>query len=486
MEGRNHLGIYLGKDAATVVCLSVHGSFFKLIDSFNVSIDSEQQQGQSDIQQLAQQISKGCVVRGLEFSDVAIALDCSMFMQHNINSAFTDQKQILETIRFDTEETLAYDISSLALTFKITSNSEQGSQLMVFTAEKKILKDIIQAFQANNIDPIAVEPDVSSLSSFLCHNLSLPEDSHPLFALLSENRGYCLSLSDSNEPSFMRTFLISPKQDRNDLLAREILVSGALAGAKSRVNCTKVFDSADVVSETKLGQKTSLETEAIDLLAGHSDEEINLFDELDAVDFAIAAGAALTLCQKTSSPNFRDDFMPYLGKKQQMEKTIKILSISVGILIVVVGVYFRLQLLQKNSYRSKLRKKYAGQYSVVMRGKHPGAKSDSLRKLSSELRRIRDVKSGQLSVTGEQSISAKLTLVLEAFNKYAKEVDLNIESVSISTKSISIVGDTSGPGQKNTLKLFKAIKGKFDILQEQLDSKGGRANFRITVALKNN
>ena len=85
-------------------------------------------------------------------------------------------------------------------------------------------------------------------------------------------------------------------------------------------------------------------------------------------------------------------------------------------------------------------------------------------------RRIKDAKSGQLNFANRQTVTAKLTLVLEAFNKCASQVHLNIDSSAISASVINITGDTSS--RENTLKLFDALRaGKLDILKQQLDSK---------------
>jgi hypothetical protein len=130
-----------------------------------------------------------------------------------------------------------------------------------------------------------------------------------------------------------------------------------------------------------------------------------------------------------------------------------------------------------------LRKKFEKEYSAVMFGKRPPPKTDPVRKLSSEFRRIQDVKSLQLSVTGEESILAKLTLVLEAFNNCAARTNLTIESIGITAKTIIIRGDTSS--RKNTLKLFETMEqNMLDVLTQRLDAKGGRDNFSITVAPK--
>jgi hypothetical protein len=118
-----------------------------------------------------------------------------------------------------------------------------------------------------------------------------------------------------------------------------------------------------------------------------------------------------------------------------------------------------------------------------MLGKKVPAKSSVSKKLAGELRRIRAVKSGQFSITGEESASSKLTLVLEAFNKCAAQTDLKIETISITSRNISIVGNTSN--RNNTLKLFEALKSvNLDVQQQRLDSKAGRDTFSITVVPK--
>src|SRR4030065_1133703 len=122
MEGMNCLGIYLSKNAATAVCLSGKA----VLGSFTVTIEEAERQNP---QELARLIAEGCAKRGLKFSEAAVALDCSMFMQHNVRSKFNDPKQIAATIRFDAEEVLGMDITNLAIAFKVTSSSQAGSSL---------------------------------------------------------------------------------------------------------------------------------------------------------------------------------------------------------------------------------------------------------------------------------------------------------------------------------------------------------------------
>jgi hypothetical protein len=260
-------------------------------------------------------------------------------------------------------------------------------------------------------------------------------------------------------------------------------MTAVLVGTDMSLNSVKVFDSTGSVDCTRLSEKLGIEAGSIDLAAAAGLGPEALADCPGHVGFAIAYGAALSHLEKAQSVNFRSDFMPYQGRKVRLQKAMKFSSVSVAVLILAAGVYFQMQLWQKNKYRSQLYEKFEKQYLAVMFGKMPPPKTNPVKKLEGELRRIENVKKGLLSVTGEESISAKLTLVLEAFNKCAEQTNLNIDSVTIATKTISITGDTSS--KENTLKLFEAIKSSgLEIVQQNLDTKGGRDNFSITVVPK--
>ncbi len=478
VEPQSYLGIYIGRNTATAVCLGSQGRDRTILGCFSVSTEQDEQPSP---QALATLIAEGCAERQLKFAEVAVALDCAMFMQHNVSSEFTDPRQIASTVRFDTEEALATDIADVAIAFEITSTGQTGSKLTVFTAQRKVLSDILGALQSNNIDPVTIEPDVRCLSRFISRNEPLAADLHPLFCILSGLSGYFIALPQSQKAPTMRTILLGPAQDRTDLLAGQIPVTAALVDVDQPIDCIKVFDSTDSVNNHRLSEKLNIEADSIDLAASVAAAPETLADCADTVDFAIAYGAALCYLEKTQTINFRNDFSPYQGKKVRLQKVLKVLSISVAVLVLAAGLYLQVQLLQKNKYRNRLHEKFEKQYSAVMFGeKMPGKIKDAKGELGKAKRRIERVKSGQLSLTGEEAISAKLTLVLEAFNKCAAQTDLNIDSISITTRAITIAGDTSS--KKNTLKLFETIKKSgLEILQQRLDSKAGRDNFRITV-----
>ncbi|MFC1738206.1 hypothetical protein ACFL1G_04040 [Planctomycetota bacterium] len=483
VETKNRLGIYLRTNTAVGVCLCAQEHGYSVVDSFSVSIEEQQEQNHRNLINL---IAQTCVERNVQFSEVCVALDCSMFMQHNIQSEFDDPKQIAQTIRFDTEEALATDVSDIAIAFfKINSTDKTGSELAVYTAKRRLLANVITALQSNKMDPVTIEPDVHCLWRFLSQKLAPSEDSHPLFAMLSKYSAYFImpGSPDHSEQSARRTFLLSPEQNRTEILKREVPVTAAFMKSRDPVNCLKVCDSTDSLDFNQLNESLTIQTESVDLPGAANTEPEKLEDCDDQVGFAIAYGAASALSEKTQTVNFRSDFMPYQGKKLRLQKALKFLSICLVVLFVAVGVNVQMQWFQKNKPLTRLQDEFDKQYSAIMFGKKPPRNTDPAKELASEIRRIKSVKNGRLSVTGEESISTKLMLILTAFNKCAAQTNLGIDSITITGRNITIAGNTSD--RSNTVKLRQALEDiNLKILKDSVELKGGQDNFRISVELE--
>ncbi len=487
METQNYLGIYIGRDTATAVCLNPQGRGGKVLGCFSVSVEEQEQ---ASPQALASLIARGCAERNLGFSEVSVALDCAMFMQHSVHSEFKDPKQIAATIRFDTEEALATDVADVALAFEITSSGQAGSELTVFTAQRKILSEVLLSLQQHNFDPVTIEPDINCLSRFIYRKApsAQTQQAGTLFGILSARNGYLIippetTGAGSQKASTVRTFLVGPTQNRDELLTREVLVTTALVKSDESINYLKIFDSAGTVNHQQLSEKLGIESDGIGWLDEAGAENQIPADGFEPVDFAIAYGAALAHSEKGHRVNFRDDFSPFLGKKMKMQKALKFAAASITVLLIALGLYFQTQLFIINKYRNTLSANFAKDYSAVMLGQKPENMNSANRKLGSELRRIMDAKKGLITIKGEKSISSKLTLVLAAFNKCAAQTKLNVKSVSITARDIVITGETSS--RQNTQKLFNAVRNNgLEILREAYDLKGTSDSFSITVAPK--
>lgn len=479
METGNYLGIYLRKGAATVVCVGAGGKGKEVLGAFGVSVDPSVE---DSIGSLSAAIAGGCKERGLDFAEVFVALDCGMFMQHDVHSAFHDRKQVASTVRYDTEESLATDVTNLAIAFKVSSSDESGSELMVFTAERELLSEIISGLQANGLDPVTIEPDISCLSRFIRQKFPVSGESKSgsFYAILSVSRGYFVVLSHSGQELRMRTFLVSESQVREELLRREVPISLALIKGEHTVTELKVFDVSGSVNSGRVGVIGGLKAGDID--AGVLSEACSgeQGDNCGQADLAIAYGAAVREGGKAERINFRSDFMPYLARQKQMQKAVKFLSICAAITVISAGVSFQVKLFRMNKPVRELFSRMQSDYTNVMPGRKLAKGEDPVKSLQTEERRIKDLKSGVLSATGEKSVPAKLTMVFEAFNRVAKETNLKVDKISISNKNITITGDTSS--RSNTLKFFESItKSKMEMVQKSVETKAGRDVFTMTA-----
>lgn len=484
MESHNYLGIYMSRDSATAVCLGPQGKGGKVLGCFTVSIEDQEE---ANMQTLASLLAQGCAERKLKFSEVAVALDCAMFMQHSVHSDFTDPKRIAATVKFDTEETLATDIAEVALAFEISSTGEAGSDLTVYTMQRNVLSEALDALQQYNLDPVTIEPDVGCLSRFIHRKVvsAEPQDGEPLFAVLSRRSGYMVAPpattgEGTRTASAVRTFLIAATQDRGKLLTREVRMTTALAERAEPIRRLQVFDSANSLDYPQLSEKLGIEAGAVDLAEAAGAEPEALADCANAADFAIAHGAALSHWEKGGDVNFRDDFSPFQGKKLRLQRTLKFTAACVTVLLIVVGVFFQTQLTRELRRGDDLRSRFAKDYSDVTLGKLSGGMTvkNAVRKLGDLKRRVEREKKGLTS--DAESVSAKLTLVLAAFNKCAKQTDLKIKSLTVALKNISVTGDTSS--RKHTGTLFKSIRdGGLRITKEGFVLKGGRDTFNIII-----
>lgn len=482
MESRNQLGIYLRKDGATVVCVGLQGRDRKLLDCFSVSLEG---QGEPDrpMQMLAEGIARTCSERGVKFAESAVAVDCTLFMQHAVHSEFSDGKKIAATVRFDTEEALATDVADVAVAFRVASSGDDGSNLDVYTAERSVLSDIILSLQHKGIDPVTVEPDVCGLSRYLREGAvaSEPAGKSVLYALLSDLRGYLVGVSEPVDILAMRAFLVGPSQKREQLLTREILVTTGLVEAVKPIEQVFVFDVKNELGGASLAERTGLPVQACSLPEMAGVEAETIADGPNSVDFALAYGAALSLSDKGGSANFRNDHLPYQGKKRRMNTALKFLSISLTILFLAIGVYFQSHLLRTEKYRTDLRKDFEPDYLTVMLGKKelPTTMKTAVGDLEKALRQLRRETTG---IGDQESISARLTLALQALNECAGPTDLNIDAITITIRDIVVTGDTSRRGVKDVFETMKKVG--LEPGANRVTPDGNREKFTVTLEPK--
>ncbi len=480
MEAHNYLGLYISKETATVVCVGEHGKDSTVTGCFNVSLEGREESGLHD---LAALIAQGCAERQWSCTDVTVSLDCALFMQHSIHSEFTDSKKIAATVRFDTEDALATDASDVAIAFEKVSSGEAGSDLTVFTARKDVLSEILSALASHGIDPVAIEPDVHCLSGFVSEKLSKAESATEgtVYAMLSGRNGYLVippagENSDGELAATVRTFLIGARQNRSQVLQREVLMTNAVAktGAMQRLAVLDMKGEVDP-GDSGLGEKLGVEVSTVDV-SGISGETLN---GIDPVEFALACGAALDSYDKYHEVNFRDDFMPYQGARLRLQNALKYLSVAVTILLLAGGLYFQMQLRTSNRYIRRTNSKLATDYLAVM-GQDLPTRGSVKTRLGNEIRRLRSQKNPMSNPNSSTSLGSRLVLILDAVTKTAGQAALEIEGITVSPKAMSITGSSSN--KTNTLKFEQALKstGLGDV-SGNYTAKAGRDHFNLNI-----
>ena len=237
MQSGNQLGIYLRKDRATVVCLASQGRDEKLLDCFSVAAEGDSRAAGS-----GDRIVDACRERKIHFTEAAVALDCASFMQHAVHSEFSDPKKIAATVRFDTEETLATDISEVAVSFRVALRRRRGRISTSSRPSGRCCRTSSCRCRATGSTRWPSTP-----MSAACPGIwsSTPRRrsrrSRARCTRCSRTAGATWSwCRERGQASVLRTFLIGSAQERTAVLAREMLVTTALGGSGSSGEASSV------------------------------------------------------------------------------------------------------------------------------------------------------------------------------------------------------------------------------------------------------
>jgi hypothetical protein len=477
LEQNRYLGIYIASDKTFVVLLSKTDGKIDVLERFSVPAappPEDRQQGFS-FADTAQTIASVCAEKQLVFSDVAVAIDCGLYRQQKLHSEFTDYRQIAQTIKFDAEEALAVDAAQTAVAFEVIGRQFSGSEVATFAASAGVVSEIITSLKNNKLDPVTIEPDSICLRRAV---EAAGEDA--IVAAVSQTRCFLLCPPMAGGKATIRSFVTSESQNKMSLLAREIMMTMAMFGAEKRTETVKIYDTTGQIDLETLAAQTGLKVEILDIAESIAFEPQ---EDIENIELIIAAGAGVSLAGKIEKVDFRTDFMPYEGKKAALEKTIKILGVCLLVFFVALGVFLQMQYYKTNKDRLRIGDKFKADYTIAMSGGKFTKSGEAVRKLKSEINRIKDVKSGLLSASGEDSIEAKLTFLLEALVSVPKNVNIEIEKISVTTKTMSIIGSTNSGGY---LQLFGAIDKHPKLVRgsSTYESKDGRDNFRLTIELQ--
>ena len=198
----------------------------------------------------------------------------------------------------------------------------------------------------------------------------------------------------------------------------------------------------------------------------------------------IAYGAALAGKTRGHKTDFRRDFMPYQGRRKVVQSSLRVIGISLTILLVSVAVFFQLKTFRMKGYTRRLNKKALSEYRAATFGKAPPRGMSVSSGLRRELVRAKQMEEG-IGPGGDKSVPAKLTFLFEALNDTPKKVDVNVQQITITERSMKVKGDTNS--RSGSLAFFDQIRKhpRIELSSERLTAGADRRDgFDITLEPK--
>ena len=473
MEQTNSLGLYLSHTRAVAVWMSEKDQ-----GTITAAMDIVPTEGES-AQTIALEAARKVRQQGGTVERVFVVLESSYYTQYCLHSEFSDARQVENTIKFDAEEAAATDAMNLAVTFTIIGALPTGSEVMAFSADRQTMTDILLDLQEGGVDPVMMEPDGVCLTRALERTVRLSEHPDSLFVLVAEENCYILQPGKAGFAPKLRSFLSGAEQNRTAMLIREVLQARAGWDEANPLKKVVFVQAPQGVDQQALAARTGLEVRLEPALEKIPSEN-SLDRQLPAGAFLIAVGAALAPFGKSPSADFRRDFMPYQGKRRIMETSLRLVSISLSVLFIAMGIFFQYRAYRVNSSTEAVKTKLAEEYRGAMYGANPPAAETVNSRLKRALNTAKRAQEG-LGPGDDKSVPAKLTFLLEAINSSPKTVDVMIQRISVTERSMQAKGDTNS--RKSTLELFESIKKhpKLKFGSERLGMVGARDAFEFTV-----
>ncbi len=470
MEKENYLGIYLTPEGLYGAVLS--GESVRCF--FIAAAAPIEPAGQSPLTALARQ----AMLQADNLDQTAVAVRCAMVNQFQHHSEFTDARQIDSTIRFDAEEVAAADASSLAITYEINSSDSSGSNVTIYTSNRQTLTDMLLDMQAAGLDPTVMEPDAVCLARAIEKAGTM--DPQAVLVLLHEKTVYLVRQIQDGQSPYIRTLLIDEQGDLTQWLSRQIVITAASMPNGQQVNTVQMLSSDARIDASRLAALCGLQVNTVNLTQKLALELPSEYPQGHEGAFWIAVGAVQAFSGRVRRADFRRDFMPYQGRRRLIQKSLRVVSISLTIFFVVLGLHFQLKAFRMSRDVGRLRSKLVEDYKSSMYGKNPPATESISGRLRRELAIAKSRAEGKID---ENAITSRLTYVLEAFNKTPASVQFNIEQLSISERTIVLRGDTGGRVQ--TREVLDAIKKhpRLKVNSETLSTSADRDRFNITLTI---
>ena len=251
---KNHLiGLDIGSRTIKVaeVVDTKTGSTLKTFNSIDIEPELIEEGSIKDPETVAEYIRELFKSSKLKEKNVAISIGGYSVIVKKINVQTMTEDELHETIHFEAEQYIPFDINDVNLDFQILGESEHNPNQMsvlLVAAKKEMVNEYINLVQMANLNTCIIDVDAFALQNIFEFNYT-PEDEHVALIDIGASKT-SLNILKGNSSAFMRDVSLGSAQINEKIVS---LVDCSLEEAES----IKFQQQSDIISLEDLKQIVS-------------------------------------------------------------------------------------------------------------------------------------------------------------------------------------------------------------------------------------
>lgn len=190
---------------------------FGMVDIPAGAIEEGSIKSPEDVAEAIRQLMKGY---GIKEQNVAISIGGYSVIVKKINVQTMTEDQLQETIQFEAEQYIPFDISDVNLDFQILGENEQNANQMnvlLVAAKKDMVNDYVNLVNMANLNPCTIDVDAFALQNIFEHSYNVTNDN---VALIDIGAGKTsLNILKGNSSVFMRDVSLGCSQINQNIMS---------------------------------------------------------------------------------------------------------------------------------------------------------------------------------------------------------------------------------------------------------------------------
>jgi len=242
---KNHLiGLDIGSRTIKVaeVVDTKTGSTLKTFNAIDIEPELIEEGSIKDPETVAEYIRELFKSAKLKEKNVAISIGGYSVIVKKINVQTMTEDELHETIHFEAEQYIPFDINDVNLDFQILGESEHNPNQMsvlLVAAKKEMVNEYINLVQMANLNPCIIDVDAFALQNIFEFNYT-PEDEHVALIDIGASKT-SLNILKGTSSAFMRDVSLGSAQINEKIVS---LVDCSLEEAES----IKFQQQSDIIS----------------------------------------------------------------------------------------------------------------------------------------------------------------------------------------------------------------------------------------------